>query len=56
LARDLPEIQAAAQDMEQGLISEEEYEKAESLQRNRLSNMALCTSAAGEVRHFLIRH
>lgn len=51
LARDMPEIQAAASDMKQGLISEDEYEKAESMQRNRLSNMALCISAVGEVYH-----
>ena len=54
LARDTPEIQVAAQDLKQGLISEEEYHEAESLQRNRLSNMSLCISAAGEVRHLLI--
>jgi hypothetical protein len=49
LARDTPEIQEAAQKVKEGAMTEEEYEVADSMQRNRLSNMSLCISACGEV-------
>ena len=49
LARDTPELQAAANDLRDGNMSEEEYSKADSLQRNRLANVAFYVCSCGEV-------
>jgi hypothetical protein len=49
LARDTPELQAAAAELRDGTISEEEYSKRDSLQRNRLANVSFYVSSCGEV-------
>src|SRR5437762_8609213 len=49
LARDTPELQDAAKELRDGNMSEEEYSKADSLQRNRLANVAFYVCSCGEV-------
>ena len=49
LARDTPELQDASKDLRDGNMSEEEYSKADSLQRNRLANVAFYVCSCGEV-------
>ena len=49
LARDTPELQAAAKDLKDGNLTEEDYSKKDSLQRNRLSNVAFYVCSCGEV-------
>src|SRR5436305_7669143 len=49
LARDTPELQAASNQLRDGSLSEEDHSKVDSLQRNRLANVAFYVSSCGEV-------
>ena len=49
LAKDTPELQTAVEKLREGSITDEEYSVADSLQRNRLSNISLCVCSCGEV-------
>jgi hypothetical protein len=49
LARDTPELQAASNQLRNGSLSEEDHSKIDSLQRNRLANVAFYVSSCGEV-------
>ncbi|EJD06852.1 uncharacterized protein FOMMEDRAFT_75769 [Fomitiporia mediterranea MF3/22] len=49
LARDLPEVKASAKEVQTSHKSQEEHAQFESLQRNRISNVAFAISSAGEV-------
>jgi len=49
LVRNLPEVQASANETEHGSKSIDEHTSFESLQRNRVSNMSLVVNSVGEV-------
>jgi len=49
LARDTPELQNAVKDLRDETMSEEEYSEVDSLQRNRLANVAFYVCSCGEV-------
>lgn len=49
LARDTSELQSAAEKLRDGTLSEEVYSKVDSLQRNRLANVAFYICSCGEV-------
>ncbi|KAL5522451.1 hypothetical protein ACEPAG_8467 [Sanghuangporus baumii] len=49
LARDLPEVRASAKEVQTGDKSPEEHAKFESLQRNRISNVAFAIGSTGEM-------
>ncbi|KAI0255030.1 MFS general substrate transporter [Lactifluus subvellereus] len=54
LARNLPEVQASADEVKKGLKSLNGHAELESMQRNRISNISLVVSSAGEVVILLI--
>lgn len=49
LARNKPELREKARQYEEGTISREEYDVADSMQRNRLSNNAFIIQSLGEI-------
>ncbi|KAL5495951.1 hypothetical protein ACEPAH_3183, partial [Sanghuangporus vaninii] len=49
LARDLPEVRASAKEVQNGDKLPEEHAKFESLQRNRISNIAFAICSMGEI-------
>jgi len=49
LVRNLPEVQASANETEHGSKSIDEHSRFESLQRNRVSNISLVVNSIGEV-------
>lgn len=49
LARDTRHLQLAAKELRDGKMTEEEYSKRDSLQRNRLANVSFYVSSCGEV-------
>ena len=49
LARNTPEMRQKAEEFERGDIDRNEYDHADMMQRNRISNMAFIVQSAGEI-------
>lgn len=49
LARNTPQLRAKAEELTAGLISRDEYDYADTLQRSRLANMAFYIQSCGEI-------